>query len=559
MHKLYGVCVLARWAIAYADLAKDTVGHDALRKEIHREVVDQDSLAFLQHMSIQLDAGASMTPAVPQVSQRNPQSMDFNAELVRSETKAHMQIDGNTFYDDDSCMMAIKHKISTVEAIKTSLSGSPGRVTEMAVAVQQLLDPANRALVSWSKGLQSAADFELVEFSLLLQSGFLKMYLCDTSTIPEEMTAPASASVIYSIGETLRRECPHTLLNDTTHALDVVMKAVRMGLRCHKAGLDPTKTSEERQMAFEEAEIKNVTQRIPLTVTARDSTSSSVDARVAFRLEQFISFAFSMPHRKRYLEEARPGIVQLMEKYFIGRNFTSTADILLAHEKLKSNFHPDEKASSNNFAFLPSEKDPHNGSTGHRRRGTCNPGHRRRGQAGYNFDKHPFRTRALSAYDNGDGDWWSPRRRRTFKRDEYKDKFCPGDSEKNLDDLFETDCAYNGCTSPSPMLYLDVMSPTCFIHDVCYICGPGVVNQYYCDDAFYDNMMAECKRKMTGWNLWKKPICDAEASIVWLAVAVGGKWPKVQAGPWCQTECARKAAFGPDYQEHLKMVDNWYR
>jgi len=62
---------------------------------------------------------------------------------------------------------------------------------------------------------------------------------------------------------------------------------------------------------------------------------------------------------------------------------------------------------------------------------------------------------------------------------------CPDDSEKNLDDLFETDCAYNGCTSPSPMLYLDFMSPTCFIHDVCYICGPGVVNQNYCNDAFY--------------------------------------------------------------------------
>jgi len=37
------------------------MGHHALRKEIHREVVDQDSLALLQHMSIQMDAGARMS------------------------------------------------------------------------------------------------------------------------------------------------------------------------------------------------------------------------------------------------------------------------------------------------------------------------------------------------------------------------------------------------------------------------------------------------------------------------------------------------------------------
>jgi len=529
---MYGLCFLAALTTAYGDALLEAVGQQVVLKEIHSEVVGTDSLALLQQTSVQIDADARVTPDV--------QSMDYEAEFLPSVRDKDI-VAGATF--SESCKMAIEHKMTDVDTIMPSFVHM--NETEMAFAVEQLLRPAQRALMSWTKGLRSAADFELIEFSLLLtQQGFREMFLCDTSSLSPRLTTHLASS-LSTVVEALDRECPQMIFSDTMDAMNVVLTTIMDGLRCHKAGLNPKNTSRERATAFETATIKGdigVDDSFQF-VTAKDSASSFAEARLALTLGQLVSFAFSMPHRKLYLEEARPGIVSLMEEYLVGKNFTSTAGILLADKKLKSRFQPDEAASSDEVASLSSEEDFHKGSTGHRRRGQCYHGHRRRGQATYNFDQHPFRAGS---------------RRGTLLREKYRNTYCPKDSEKDLDDLFETDCTYKGRTSPAPLLYFDVISPTCAIHDVCYACGRGVVSEVDCDAAFYENIINECRRKKFGSSLWQRPICMVQANIVWAAVRTGGSFNEEPPGTWCKATCAKTLAFSKHSEPHMKILDDWY-
>jgi len=537
---------LACTASAHAGLPRDRGEQQAVLEEV---CSDQDSLALLQQMSMQVSADAEMTQmADAEVTQITP------------------------------CTQAIENKISAVESITRSLTAPGTVVTQMTAAVSELLSPVQRALIAWTKGMGVSADFELIEFSLLLTNfDFKAMYLCNPLDLPApNTTATKRAAILWSLDESLHVACPGAMYNDTLHAFDIVVQAVRDGLRCHKAGLSPQNTTEQRNIAFNKAVLQPKKQPIinkkiqvaksKAMALFENDDASELETSLALAISDTIDFAFSMPHRKRYLEAARPGIVQLLEKYIVNKSFSSAAELLTADRKIKDHFHPDRELSNSSVPSLVAQDISTSG--GHRRRGACDPGHRRRLQADYNFDKHPFRKRSLSKYDNGGGggSCWScwgrrrrNRRRRTFRRDEYKKAQCPGDSEKKLDELFETDCSYNGCSSPTPLLYRDVMSPTCALHDVCYKCGPGQSSEKYCDDNFYHNINNECARKKKGWKIWQRPICYAQSGIVWAAVRLGGSFSE-NSGDWCKGTCAQKLAFSPSQnaRPHLEVIDSWY-
>jgi len=547
---MFRVWLCLAWkAAAHAGLPHDRGKQLAVLEEVYS---DQDSLALFQQMSMQVSADAEMTQmADAEVTQITP------------------------------CLQAIENKISAVESITRSLTVFGTMVTQMTAAVLELLSPVQRVLIAWTKGMTVAADFELIEFSLLLTNfDFKAMYLCNPLDLPaSDGTVTERAAILWSVEKSLHAACLGTMYKDTLHALGIVMQAVMDGLRCQKAGLSPQNRTEQRKIAFTKTVIQPKKQPImkkkmqeakskaasQMSLFENDDVSE-LETNLALAISDTIDFAFSMPHRKRYLEAARPGIVQLLERYIVNKSFSSAAELLMADRKVKDHFHPDSEFSNSSVPSVVAQDIPP--STGHRRRGECNPGHRRRGQASYNFDKHPFRTRDISEYNNGGGGgscWacWGrrrrDRRRRTFKRDEYKKAQCPEDSEKNLDDLFETDCSYNGCSSPTPLLYRDVVSPTCSLHDVCYKCGKGVSSEAFCDNVLFKNINAECARKKKGWKIWQRPICYAQSGIVWAAVRIGGRFSE-PPGQWCQGTCAKKVAFSSSKtsEPHLRAVDSWY-
>jgi len=552
---MFCVWLYMAWtAAAHGGSPRDRREKEGVLEEVYTVQGEQDSLALLQQMSMQVSADAEMTHVA-----------EDSVDGKHKEADIH---ETNNGIIKGECKRAIDTHMSAVESITRSLVVLGTVTTEMATSVSELLSPAQRALLSWLKGNRVSADYELLEFSFLLsKKGFKQMYLCDPLALPPAGTATGRASNLWTFGQIFNKACSRTMYKDTLLAMDAVIQAVGDGFRCYKAGLSPRNTSAERAVALTLATIKSgggVFRRKAPGALWKTNGTSELETSLALAITETIDFALSMPHRTRYFEAARPGIVQLLQKHFVNKSFNSTAEILMVDRKIKEHFHSDREFSkSASSSLVAQEKRQPN-----RRRGKCTESHRRRGQKNSNFDMHPFRKRETSKYNNGGGGgscWlcWGrrrrARRRRTFKRDEYKKKHCPGDSEKDLNYLFETDCSYNGCSSPVDLLYRDVMAPTCALHDVCYKCGMGVKSEGFCDDVFYRNIKNECTRKKTGWQSWQRPICIGQAGIVWMAVRLGG-WFSQDPDPWCKGTCAQKVAFSDSTNSvpHMAAIDDWY-
>lgn len=343
-------------------------------------------------------------------------------------------------------------------------------------------------------------------------------YLC---ALPEDHVMTSAQLRVEALASEVKEECNALLGRLSFKLLDSLSDLISeasVAIGCSSAGLAPVATEQDAAM---------LQQGSGLSFSLRSDIS---EAQTTRRLLHWVAQA---DYRLDYLEAMVPGSKAALARHF--GQIPSSSLLQLSDSDFLERFSAFRESTSASVS----------------------------GQHSSNKAEHPMRkggdaTRGYEI-DPGWKPWdgvWSRRRRRERReaiRAVFKNENCPGTSESVLDDMFESPQVMDGCSSPLPLLFYDVVTPVCFSHDACYNCNHDSGHQGWCDFYFYKRLANECRRK------WWWPIgdiCENQAKVMGVAVMTAGSMHGSKAAGWCDNGCARNV-FRYGYS-HISKLDRWF-
>jgi len=349
-------------------------------------------------------------------------------------------------------------------------------------------------------------------------------YLC---ALPEDHVMIGAQLRVEALGWEVKEECGPLLVGMRFKLLDSLREMfseASVAIGCISAGLPPFATK-----------ASTLQQEPELSFSTRSNTSEAQKAK------QLFHWVTQADYRLDYLEAMVPGSRAALQRYF--------GQVFLLIQLSDSDF----------LERLSAFKESISASL--------------IGQHHSNFAKHPMRAGgpATRGYETCRGwrpDFWNGRRRcsqreahrlafkhdKCCKRDSDSDALkCDSDSEKYLDAMFESPYVMDGCSSPVPVAFKEIVTPVCFSHDACYHCNHAEGGQGWCDDEFGKKLEDECWRRLP-WGV--SHACQGQALIMHAAVVAAGDMHGSKPKWWCGNGCARDVyRFG---NTHIEQIKRWF-
>jgi len=505
------------WCLAWAVSVAGVGGNQAASPECQQAQADDDvcpGSAGQAMLQASLSSSHDVLNKITEESE-TPRSNDTTgSETVNMEVQ-HPPVPGLS----EMCLSAID---SVEELLRTLLSLESKDFSEYDWEL--LVSPMQQAVEHLKDGAVASADFLVNEFHHRLIGDELGLlFHCDeaenaTTGVP---TGVDPTDTLLTLLSTVGNNCPEKIVsNNTLSKLSEWVDVQSTVYQCVKSGASPMNTTKDRERIW--LEISSVNE------TVKNNESQGVrfiEENAQTSMWASLSFVCSTEHRLDYLDAMAPGSKALLQqnqcKTEVGSTQLSktTGSLELKQHALNHADHPLKTAAGSFYKTSP------------RRRRVSS---KIRDEWGWGRRRRRRRTPPVTTHD---------------ARKQWKQLKCASEANPDFDAMFANK-VHDGCSSPVPVLYKSTVTPTCFMHDMCYACS---TSQAKCDKDFKDSMKQECERKVS-WG--EHFVCQAQAEIMYLAVIIAGK---VHGNPpaWCQTPCALAYWENPT-TDTFKVVDPWY-